>query len=62
MSSQEGGPDRVADLFDRARRAGAEEGSAEDLEGPSGPGFRAFTGGARTLAGACLPQTVVRAW
>lgn len=52
---QEGGHrDHVADLFEGARRAGAEEGRAEDLQG-SGPGFRAFAGTARTLAGAWPP-------
>ncbi|GAB4821920.1 hypothetical protein N2152v2_008966 [Parachlorella kessleri] len=49
---REGSRDHVADLFDQARRAGAEEARPEDLEGPGGSGFRAFSGGARTLAGA----------
>lgn len=47
---QESNSDKVADLFDQARRAGAEEGRAEDLR-PTDARFRAFSGGARTLAG-----------
>lgn len=50
------GLDEVGGVFDAARRAGAQEGRPEDLPpsaaGGSGSGaFRAFSGGARTLAG-----------
>lgn len=39
--------DKVGSLFDRARAAGAESGTAEDLQGPGGN----FRGAGRTLAG-----------
>lgn len=42
----------MADLFEEARRRGAEEGRGEDLHDADGARFRAFSGGARTLAGA----------
>lgn len=49
---QDDDPDKVASLFDRARAAGAQQGSAADLEVPSG----AFRGTSHTLAGG--PQEV----
>ena len=38
--------DKVTNLFDKARRAGAEQGTAEDVEQPT-----SFRGAGRTLAG-----------
>ena len=59
------GGDAVGDLFDRAREAGAEEGSRADLypeEGEEGAGgSRFFTGTGRTLAGGwVLPRPVLQ--
>lgn len=39
--------DKVGSLFDRAREAGAQTGTSEDIEGPGG----SFRGAARTLDG-----------
>jgi UBX domain-containing protein 1 len=53
--SDAGGGDRVQGLFEKARQAGAEQGSEDDLlpEHQSGrSGFSAFTGSARSLSGA----------
>lgn len=47
-------PGGVEDIFEGARAAGAEQGSYEDMleEDEGGQRFRAFSGAARTLAGA----------
>ncbi|KAK9811242.1 hypothetical protein WJX72_000506 [[Myrmecia] bisecta] len=48
--SKDEAADRVAGLFEKARQAGATQGTAEDLQAPK-PQSGAFSGTARTLAG-----------
>lgn len=45
------GPHGVDDLFEGAKRAGAQQGRPEDLHPSAGGGFQSFSGSGRTLAG-----------
>lgn len=46
---EDDGDDRVADLFSKARKVGARQGTSQDLEGPSGSS--SFQGTAHSLTG-----------
>ena len=52
MQDKKGKGDKVNGLFDKARKAGAVDGNADDLEGPSS----AFRGTGHTLAGGMARQ------